>query len=237
MMRLGILPEGYIYPLEVRPLRDLLRRRQLINRQRTRLILSLQSMVTRHTGKKTASNLLKRWTRKEADATFTDEYSRATAACMAETIRFLGKQIDGLEELARTHLQTDETLRRLMTLPGVGDILGMTIRLETGPLERFRDAGHYASYCRGVPSIRTSNDAKKGTNNRKNGNKHLAWAWIEAASFALRWSPEIKKWYERKKARSKAVNAKKALACKLAKAGFHVMRDAAPFHVRKMTGM
>jgi transposase len=236
MMRLDILPEAYIYPVEVRPLRDLLRRRQLINRQRTRTILSLQSMVTRHTGQKTGSNLLKRWTRKEVDAVFADVHNRATAICLAETIRFLGKQVDLLEELARTELQPDETLRRLMTMPGVGDILGMTIRLETGPLERFRDAGHYASYCRGVPSIRTSNDAKKGANNRKNGNKHLAWAWVEAATFAVRWSPEIKKWYERKKARSKAVIAKKALACKMAKAAFHVMRDAAPFDIKKMTG-
>ena len=236
MMRLGILPEAYIYPVEIRPLRDLLRRRQLINRQRTRTLLSLQSMVTRHTGTKVVNNKLKRWTRKEVDATFPHPHNRAAALSLVETARFLGKQVDQLEGLARTELKPDATLQRLMTLPGIGDILGMTIRMEGGPLERFSDAGHYASYTRGVPSIRTSNDSKKGENNRKNGNRHLAWAYVEAANFAIRYSPEIKVWYERKKARSNGVIARKALACKLAKAAFYVMRDGVNFEVKKMMG-
>ncbi|MFH0908685.1 MAG: IS110 family transposase [bacterium] len=236
MMRLGILPEAYVYPVEARPLRDLLRRRQLINRQCTRTILSLQSMVTRHTGQAVSSNKLKRWTRREVDATFADLRNRAAALSLVETVRFLGKQVEQLEALARAELKPDKTLQRLMTLPGIGDILGMTIRLESGPLSRFCDAGHYASYSRGVPSIRTSNNSKKGENNRKNGNRHLAWAFIEAANFAVRYSPEIKKWYERKKARSKAVIARKALACKLAKAAFYVMRDEVAFDVKKMIG-
>jgi transposase len=237
MMRLGILPEAYVYPAEIRPLRDLLRRRQLINRQRTRAVLSLQSMVARHTGQTVACNRLKRWTRVEVESTFAHPHNRAAALSLVETVRFLGRQVDALEALARTELKPDETLRHLMTLPGVGDILGMTIRLETGPLARFRDAGHYASYCRGVPSIRTSNGSKKGQNNRKNGSRQLAWAWVEAANFAVRFSPQIKAWHERKKARSNVIIARKALACKLAKAGFYVMRDGVEFEVNKMMGM
>lgn len=236
MMRLGILPEAYVYPVEIRPLRDLLRRRQLINRQGTRTILSLHSMVTRHTGRCVSCNELRRWTRREVEATFADTPSRAAALSLVETARFLGKQVSQLEAFARAELKPDEPLKRLMTLPGIGDVLGLTIRLESGPLTRFRDAGHYASYSRGVPSIRTSNNSKKGENNRKNGNRHLAWAFIEAANFAQRYSPEIKKWYERKKARSMAVIARKALACKLAKAAFYVMRDGVEFDVSKMIG-
>ena len=234
MMRLDILPEAYVYPVEVRPLRDLLRRRQLINRQRTRTMLSMQSMVTRHTGQTVACSKLKRWTRQEVDAMFADPHSRATACSLVETARYLGQQVDQLEAHARAELKPAAPLRRLMAMPGIGDILGMTIRLESGPIERFRDAGHYASYCRGVPSIRTSNDSKKGENNRKNGNRHLAWAYVEAATFAARWSPEINAWYERKKARSMVVIAKKALACKLAKAAFYVLRDGVEFDVKKM---
>jgi transposase len=112
----------------------------------------------------------------------------------------------------------------------------LTIRLEGAPLDRFPDAGHYASYTRGVPSIRTSSECKKGENSRKNGNRHLAWAFVEAANFAVRFSPEIKAWYERKKARSMAVIARKALACKLAKDAFYVMRDGVEFDVIKMIG-
>ena len=236
MLRLGILPEVFIYPLKERPLRDLLRRRQLLCRQRTRLLLSLRSMVTRHTGTKVGSERLKRWTKQEVSAMFANEYDAATALALVDTIRFLSKQIGQLEKLALKGARPDECFRRVMTIPGIGTVLGLIIRLESGPLERFRDAGHYASYCRGVPSVRLSNESKKGANNRKNGNKHLAWAFIEASTLALRYCPEIKVWYDRKSARSMGVIAHKALACKLAKAAFYVMRDGAEFDVKKMVG-
>ena len=50
MLRLKILPEGYIYPKEDRPLRDLLRKRGLFVRQRTALIYSLQGIISRNCG-------------------------------------------------------------------------------------------------------------------------------------------------------------------------------------------
>jgi hypothetical protein len=65
---------------------------------------------------------------------------------------------------------------------------------------------------------------KKGENNRRNGNPHLAWAFAEAAVFAGRFYPEIAAWYKRKKRRRNVPVAMKALACKLAKAAWHVMR-------------
>jgi hypothetical protein len=61
-----------------------------------------------------------------------------------------------------------------------------------------RHLGDYASYCRMVKSERISNGKTKGHGNRKCGNRYLAWAWIEAANFALRFSPPIRHWYERK---------------------------------------
>ena len=48
MKRLNILREGYIYPKEERPVRDILRRRLLYVRHRTSHILSLQSAITRN---------------------------------------------------------------------------------------------------------------------------------------------------------------------------------------------
>ena len=106
----------------------------------------------------------------------------------------------------------------------MGLILGMVVLLESGPFERFPSAGDYASYCRTVQSERRSNDKKKGENNRKNGNPYLSWAFAEAAIFAIRYYPKIAAWYERKKRRSNAPKALRALACKLAKAAWHVMR-------------
>ncbi|MDY7033512.1 MAG: transposase [Thermodesulfobacteriota bacterium] len=60
LLRLNILPEGYIYPKEERPLRDLLRRRLLFVRQRASHNLSLQSMITRNVGYNLCSNEIKK---------------------------------------------------------------------------------------------------------------------------------------------------------------------------------
>jgi transposase len=59
MLRLKILPEGYIYPKEQRPLRDLLRKRGHLVKLRTSLIVSLQNILTRNVGRKMNTNALK----------------------------------------------------------------------------------------------------------------------------------------------------------------------------------
>ena len=107
--------------------------------------------------------------------------------------------------------------------------------LESGDFGRFPGAGNYASYSRAVKSERTSNGKKKGRNNAKNGNRYLAWAFVEAATYAARFNPRIHAWYERKKRKSGVPKAKKALACKLAKAVWHVM-DGKDFDVKLMFG-
>ena len=117
----------------------------------------------------------------------------------------------------------------LKTVAGVGHILGWTIRLETGPIDRFASAGKYVSYCRGVGSQHLSNGKTKGRGNRKNGNPYLAWAYVEAAHFAIRSYPPVRRFYERKQARTHRVVALKAVAHKLARASYYVMRDQVPF--------
>jgi hypothetical protein len=91
-----------------------------------------------------------------------------------------------------------EGYRYLLTLPGVGKILALTIMLETGPIFRFEQVGDYVSYCRKVPSQWMSNGKWKGTGNRKNGNKYLAWAYSEASEFARQLYPEPRAYYNRK---------------------------------------
>ena len=228
LLRLGILPEGYIYPKELRPVRDLLRRRLLVVRQRTQLLLSLQSMVTRHTGAHVKTALLREWTLKELSQAFPDPVAQQTAAGLLDLIREQDRIEDTLQKQALGTVKLCGAFRRLLTLPGVGPALGVTIKLETGPITRFASAGDYASYCRVVNSRCESDGKKKGENNRKNGNKYLGWAYVEAAHFAQRYNPRAQAWFASKAARAGRVVAVKALACKLAKAAYYVMRDEFP---------
>lgn len=83
---------------------------------------------------------------------------------------------------------------------------------ETGDINRFPDVGNYASYCRCVGSTRLSNGKQKGTGNRKNGNKHLSWAYVEAANFAVWFYPYIKKYYQKKTSKTNKIVAIKTVA-------------------------
>ena len=114
-------------------------------------------------------------------------------------------------------------------MPGIGAVLGITIMLETGPIERFASAGNYASYSRMVQSRRVSDGKKKGENNRKNGNKYLSWSYVEAAHYAQRYDQTVKRWFDRKQGRTNRAVAIKALGCKLAKAVFYILRDEVDF--------
>jgi transposase len=106
--------------------------------------------------------------------------------------------------------------------------------MEVGDVARFKTDGDFASYCRAVDSRRLSNGKQKGSNNAKCGNQYLSWAFVEAANFAQRFDPQCRRWYDRKAARTSTVLATKALACKLAKAAWHMMTKQTPYEERRM---
>jgi len=127
-------------------------------------------------------------------------------------------------------------MRQTGTVPGIGDVLATTIMLEAGTINRSTQVGNFSSYCRCVDSLRESNGKRKGEGNTRNGNKYLAWAFVEAANFALRCCPQAKSFYDRKKSRSNRILALKALAHKLARACYHMLRDQKPFDVHLCFG-
>lgn len=228
MQRLGILSEGYIYPKGGREIRDLLRRRMLYVQQRTTHVLSLQSMVTRNLGYKLSNNDIRKL--KNATELFDSPNLAAMAQNSIDTIQFLSGVIKKIERGVLSQVKMRQEFEMLLTTPGIGPILGLTIMLEVGDIKRFPTVGNYSSYCRCVNSRRESNGKKKGENNKKNGNKFLAWAYVEAANFAARYSKQAQKFYQRKLAEKNGIVAIKALSNKICRASYYMMRDHVPFN-------
>ena len=194
------------------------------------------NLLARELGGHASGNEIKRWQPEQIDAmALLDEQRLALKANLA-VMRCLDIQVHALERsiLARARLRQD--YQALKTVSGIGDLLALTIALETGDVARFDSAGHFASYARTVGSRRESNGKKKGEGNARCGNKHLAWAFIEAAHFAVRYDAAIKRWYQKKWASSLAVVAIKAVAHKLARACYHVMKEGKPFDVARAFG-
>jgi transposase len=235
MLRLGILPEGYIYPKQERPLRDLLRKRGHLVRLRTSLIISLQNILSRNLGRKVNANDVKCLREDRITPLLEMSEDLALAGRVSkEAIDELTHQIHKIEQWVQKRIVLKEEYRYLLTLHGVGKILSLTIMLETGPISRFPTVGDYVSYCRKVPSQWTSNGKWKGSGNTKNGNKYLAWAYSEASDYARRFYPEPRSYYQRKMQKTNAAVAHSALSHKLARAAYYVMRDQVPFRPEKL---
>lgn len=236
LLRLGILKEGYIYPKEQRAVRDLLRKRAMLVRHRTAHILSFQSLYNRQTGFMLRGEDVKRIKDRELDELSPLENVRRSGQVNISVIRFLSAEIEEIEKTVLSSMRLKEKFQKLKTVTGIGDILALTIALETGEINRFAKVGNFTSYCRLVTSQRLSNQKKKGEGNRKNGNKYLCWAFIEAAHHAKRYCPYARKFFQRKSAKSKKVVAFKALAHKLARASYFVMRDRVDYDPQKAFG-
>jgi len=234
LQRLNILPTGYIYDPQLRPVRDLLRRRLGLVRQRTALMLSFQSLYTRTTGRELNLNRLKSMPAVAAQLLYEHPANRLIAQIQKEHMEQLDQSIGTIEQTVQASARPLPCYGPLTTLPGVGRILGMTITMEMGESSRFKTAGDFASYCRTVDAQRLSNDKKKGDNNQKCGNKYLAWAFVEAANFAKRYDAGCRQWFDRKAARRGKVIATKALACKLAKAAWHVIHQHTSYDPKRM---
>ncbi|MBA1147752.1 IS110 family transposase [Ectothiorhodospiraceae bacterium WFHF3C12] len=233
MCRLGILPEGYIYPRAERAVRDLLRRRSHLVRLRTALVLSNQNLVARNTGERLKGNVVKGLDWEAVEHYLPEPNLGLAVRANVAVVERLNEQITLLEAEAKRQARLKPGFKHLKTVAGIGEILALTIMLETGDIQRFARPGQYASYCRCVKSERRSNDKKKGDGHRKAGNKYLAWAFVEAAHFAVRYHAPVQRFYQRKRARTNGIVAIKAVANKLARASFYVMRDGVPFDMER----
>lgn len=233
LMRLGILPCGHIYPQPLRAVRDLLRKRLVLVRERSRNLVAVQNIAARETGAKLRS----RQVRKALEVLpLHDEHLIAAVAATLKVIACLDETIGAVEGQVLAALAPDPRFKLLKTMAGVGDVLAPTIALETGEIARFARVGNYSSYCRCVDSKRLSNAKIKGQGNKKCGNKYLAWAFSEAAHFAVRYDANARRFFDRKSAQRNKIVAIRAVAHKLARAAYFIMRDGVPYESARLFG-
>lgn len=233
LLRLGLLPEGFIFPRALRAVRDLMRRRMLLVHQAVQLMLSIQSTYSRLTGQRWSADAIRHLQAASLQQAFPDPYTRYGVLLQYKHWRALQEDIQHIEHGAQQALIDPALRQRLCSVPGIGPILSLTIQLETGPIERFASVGDYASYCRMVESKRLSNGKRKGQGNRKCGNRYLCWAYMEAAHHAKRHCESIRRWHQRKHARKHPVVAIKAVAHKLSRACYHIMQEGTTFDVTR----
>ena len=175
------------------------------------------------------SNDLKRLKDDGVESILKEEHIVMSAMANLKAFRFLEEQIKAIEKTVIRSIKLRKEFECLLTVPGIGKILALTIMLEVGDINRFAKVGNFSSYCRCVSSLRSSNGKNKGKGNSKNGNRYLAWAFVEAANFAKRHNAYFNTFYQKKAAKRNGVVAIKALSNKISRACYYVMKDQVPF--------
>jgi transposase len=145
LLRLGLLPEGYIFPQELRAVRDLARKRMQLVHYRTAQILAIENIMIRETGGRISSGKIKTMATETVEAlglmpdvTLAMESSRVVCQALQQQIEVLKKRLE-----AQVKLQSGYQL--IKTIPGIGQVMATTIMLEAGPMTRFADVGNFSS--------------------------------------------------------------------------------------------
>jgi len=237
LLALGILPVGHIYAQEERPLRDLLRRRSFLVKKRSSMLISMRGAFECRTGMRATANDIKTWTEADLEHLLSDPDVRLGLSCLLAPIKAMTEQIEIIEKWVLPRARLRDEFRTLETVWGIGKILALTIMYEVGDISRFEKVGNFASYCRLVKSEHLSNGKPKGKGNSKNGNPYLSWAFSEAAHFANQYRKPAKKFMQRKRKQTNGIVANRALAHKLARASYYVMRDLVEFDPTKVFGV
>jgi transposase len=235
LLRGGNFPLAYAYPKERRGLRDLLRARLRLVRQRAVLYGHVHT-ARRQANLSPVSNDVKYKSRRAAiTADITDPFVRrrvetdlALLEPLDSTIRRLEAEI---EQAAVEHFPTE--LAVLQSTPGVGPILSLTILLETDTIERFDTRQQFCSYARLTGAAQESAGKRVGVGNRKAGNAWLKWAFSEAAVLCAQKDERVGKYLERLSSRLGKAKALSALAHKLGRAFYHMLHTKEVFDVQR----
>jgi transposase len=223
LLRMGFVPEAHQLPPEYRALRDLLRQRMVMEHKRTNLMLRMTSMLAKFN--------ITEFSVKPSQPGFADVIStcaipepyRITLLMYHQQCQQVTNHENQLEAYFKRQLRPTPSLQLLVSIPGIGDITGAIIAMETGDITHFADAKHYCSYCRLAPGANDSGGKHSHRSASKDGNQYLKYAFTEAAIKAMMYYPEIKRFATQLERRSNSTIARTVVAKELAKIVYYVL--------------
>ena len=231
LLRGGVIPQSYVYPPDMRPTRDLLRRRLFFTRKRAELFSHIQNTFHQYNLHFPSGSLLTKKNRAGIAARFADPVVRRNveadlqlASAYDDIIRELEKTVE-----RQARLEDPLTLHLLQTILGVGRILGLTMLYEIHTIERFASVQDFSSYARLVKATKSSAGKPLGTSGAKIGSAHLKWAFSEAAVCFLHNNPRGAQYQKRLQRRYGKGKALSVLAAKLGRATYFMLKQKRAF--------
>jgi len=231
LLKANLLPTCWIPERHNRHLREFVRFRAKLVRLRTQVKNSIRTLLSKHNLHPPVQSL---WgpTGREYLKSLPLEHphDRILSQSLA-IIELLDQQINSWNETIRQLIKESPELKRLCSVPGIGPVLAITILLETGPITRFPAAKKYAAYAGLVPRVRSSaGQTHYGGHLSRQANLTLRWAFVEAATDATKGSTQWSHLYRRMAARKGKSIAKVALARKMSKMVYQMLKRNIDYH-------
>ena len=220
----GNFPMAYVYPPQMRPIRDLLRRRHRLVRLRSEFMGHIQLVNYQFNLPPFAKKLDRASNRLDIMERFPDHTTRMNITSDVHVLDLFEKEIKQIENhiLRSTKGLDRRLLFRLKTVPGIGDIIALILIYEIEDIRRFDSVQQFCSYGRLVKGQKESAGKTVGRCHSKIGNPHIKWAMSEAAILFIRCSDRAKRYIDKQTKKHGKAKAISILAHKLGRAVYHI---------------
>jgi len=237
LLRSNLIPPSYLYPSEKRPIRSLLRQRMSYVWSRAELMTHLSMNQTAQGVVPVAKGGHNRdvW-QERIIAQTPNPYHQLAVQCDMDAVRVFDELIEKLDTTitfhARQHLGRDYQV--LLSVPGIGPVLAMTILYEIDTIGRFPTVKDFVSYCRLVKGSVASAGRIKGLTGGKMGNAYLRWAFGEAAVICKRAHRLVSPYAERLVSKHGTFKGNAILANQIARAVYHMLQTGQAFDAERL---
>jgi transposase len=238
LLRAKMIPISYVYPAEQRPLRDLLRQRWDAVALRADEYRKMRGRLYREGITTVGSNEVRLMGEEEVNELIDHPLIRRQMMANIERVELLTRQIKSFEKELLLQVKTRLDFTNLKTIPGIGDMLALTLLLEIGDIARFPKARLFASYCRVAPGCADSGDSHRRGRGNKQGNPYLKWALTQAAEYARRFDQQFADYFDavlhKHPGASGTIITHCIVAHRIAFAVYHVLKDGVPYNPEKL---
>lgn len=232
LLRTNLIPPSYVYPRERRPMRALLRQRMSYVWERSELLTHLSMNQTAEGLVPVAKGGHNRnvWEERIL-AQYADPLLKLAVECDMELVRSYDRRIELLDQrlAAQARREHGRDFALLMTVPGIGKVLALTLLFEIDTIGRFPTVKDFISYCRLVKGSVASAGKIKGLKGGKMGNPYLRWAFGEAAVICKRNHPLLTPYAEMLCSKHGKFKGNAIMANKLGRAVYFMLQKGTVF--------
>lgn len=235
LLKAGMIPMAYVYPAEMRPTRDLLRRRMFLKHKRSELLGHIENTRHQYLLPVFRKKIAYKANRNGIAEHFPNPSTQMSIQTNLDLLTVFDKKIMEIELFVTHHAQkyNQNDLYLLRTVPGIGKVLSLVLLYEIHDISRFPTVQDFASYARLIKPKKESAGKTYGGGKSKIGNAYLKWAFSEAAIMLIRESDEIKAYHDKLKNKHGKAKSLAILSHRIGRAVYYILKNKQAFDMKR----